>query len=428
MTPSISAVLRRSGAVWIVPVLAVGFALAPIPTLQPGLRLWPDLLSGVSAATAFLLPLAAGIAAYAAAKWKSPLRVRFSYGKPRITSATLLHFALTASALLMGFIVGTLVLVLYAVCTHVYGSPQISWICAIGASLVCVSAFGYAFGLVIGDRWFTAPAAAFILLGGFIYIMYFSNSPSAESLYPVQLRLGDVFLGPSTWSFFWLSLFYLTAGLTVLAAAFTCTVARQKTMVLTVVAATAAAVIAGGTVIALPEPEVEASTAHDYVCDDGTPEVCVNRGYQAALPELERVYGEMYAKTKGTDLIGAKLEQHLEGFEDDTRGGTRAIYIEALDDEFAEYSAFRYIERFGGMNACQSSASSASASSKNELAVSAVDAWLSGFDDSGFGFAGTPGRSQYQRLEKLNTRDGNAWFREHADAYADCSLTLDELP
>ncbi|MFV0433761.1 MAG: hypothetical protein ACK5LO_07275 [Leucobacter sp.] len=389
-----------------------------------GLRLWADLMSGIVSASTFVNPLVAGFSACFASRYTAPLGDRLHTSTRRSTAPLLLNFLGAFLPALTGFLLALGVLTVYAAAVGSYGAPSAVWLLKLASAMLVSCAFGYALGALTGSRWWTAPTSALTLLAGFLVITYRGAPDWIEQGYPLSVVIDDVFyrLIPLT-----------TIGQTVL------NVGISALLVLVVAGArlagprlpaaslwiTGVGIALGIALMSLGDWRyAEFYDPEDTVCEGSSPQICVNRGYQAALPELVRVFSELNTKAADTELATDRLEQ--EGIGEDPNPGARSLYLYELDEGFANSSASDYLWEYGATEACWERGDR----SEETIAVSVVNMWLSDYDEFGLAELGesAPGGLQYQRLNQLSPEQGNAWLREHIDAYFSCSLTLDDLP
>lgn len=392
-----------------------------------GLNLWANLVSGLSESTVITGPLAAGVCAWEAARWKGPAAARLVVASRPIWQIRLRHAAESSGPIVLAFPAALLVLAGYGVATGTYGAPFVPWLLALWACLILAASFGYAVGIVLGSRWYTAPLAVLSFFGLYVGIQSWNLPFGVRSLFPVITNLDTEFVRyiPAT---MWgqIALFGALSLLLLILANPVRGGRRTGTMV-ACTAAAAAAFAGGAVVISTNGQYVTGYNSRDFVCEGTAPDICLNRGYAEAYPQLAQRFALLNEKVAGTSLVATRLEQNIEGIGDAPAAGARSVYLEEVNDEGMDFSVFRYVNKYGDGPTCWSEDEPAY---DQYLAGMLVDLWLTEYDAYGFAEYDelTPGYAELQRMQQLSVAEGNAWLRQHERAYLDCTLTLSDLP
>lgn len=419
------AVIQRSGGILIGLFTAAICVIAAIAAQELGLHLWADFMTGLNSATTLLFPVVAGFMAFSGGRSVSALQARLRVSPHPEVLVHLHHFGAVITPVLLGYGIGMGTLVLYGQFIGAYGTPPVMWILELAAALICVAGLGYALGILIGNRWWIAPATALALFAGFAAIIYSARAPEwVELWYPMTIDSGSVFIDPVARTLGVQAIAYVCFGL-----AFVGLAAALKSSVKTIrryIPGACSALI--GTVmfsmVMLGEwPFAQVSKDFDYVCTGEEPEICLNRGYLDAEPELRDSFEAFNEKVAGTSLVAHAVEQRFIGLIDETVGESRAVDVIDLSPGFADYAVLDYLQNYGGSMNCWDKG-------RDETAVSVVDAWLSGYDENGLSEYGDeiPEASAYRQLLKLSPQQGNEWLRENINAYSSCALNLKDLP
>lgn len=159
---------------------------------------------------------------------------------------------------------------------------------------------------------------------------------------------------------------------------------------------------------------------HDDVCSGGSVEICLNRGYAAALTPLVRQITTMNARAAGTPLVAVRLQHGTDGGPA-PRAGFRNVYVDYFaGKQDIAFAVSRYVQEYGASPACQTGGALVGADAR-----AFVDAWLADYQ-TWFGYPG--GISRFRALQAMTTAEGNAWFRAHYRQYFTCTLRLSDLP
>ncbi len=414
------------------PASAGGIAVAlltvwlAIAAMAPGLRLWTDLVTGLSSASLYTGPLVAGVTAFDAARWSSFSRARSPFSAQPVMIVRLVHAVSVAIPIIAGYVLGLGVLAIYATVTNVYGNPYAPWLLAVGSAIVVAIGFGYSVGSVAGTYWFVPPAAALAFYAVFVASRSSRPSYGVISLFPYVTNIDSIFVEYVTSTMIgeivlWVSVATL---LIMLAQRGIRRIARFRSIAL-VAGLVAFALIGGHLVLQSDGQYTVGHNPGDFVCKTGALTVCLNPGYAQALPELYSQFRQLNMRTAGTALVAHRLEQNVEGVGDDPGTGARSVYLEQFGSrKDVELAAYRYVAKYGATPGCVSRGIEHESQSTTE-AIEDVNAWLSGFTDAVAGFSNL---SHFGRLTSMATHAGNVWFRAHQREYFACTLRLADLP
>ena len=395
-------------------------------SMTPGLRLWPDLVSGLTSATVYTGALAAGVTAFEAGRWSSFSRARSPVSVRPPMIVRLVHAVSIAVPLTFGYALGLGTLAIYSTATNVYGHPYAPWLLAVGAALVIAIGFGYLVGHLGGNYWFVPPAAALAFYTIFVASRSARPSYGVISLFPYVTNIDSIFDEYVTSTMIgqivlWLS---LTTLLIVLAQRGIRRIATLRNIAV-IALLVVGALIGGNLVIQSNGQYTIGHNPGDFVCETGGLTVCLNPGYARALPELYSQFRQLNLRTAGTALVANRLEQNLEGVGDDPGKGARSVYLEQFASrQDVELAAYRYVTKYGATPACLRNGIQRQSQSTTE-AIESVDAWLSGY---AYAVAGLSNVSHFTRLKSMTTHAGNVWFRAHQSEYFACTLRLADLP
>lgn len=412
--------LARTTTWWagaLVAVVEVGLALS---ARTPGLNLWADLVTGLSTAGLFSGVVAAGFAAFEAGRW-APVASQHGRATARSAALTrLLHAGVAAIPVLAGYLLALAVLTLCAIVTGTYGSPSVSWLVAIAATLVGATGFGWLVGMVGRGRWWVAPIAAVGFYAGYVIVSILPLPRGLQVLYPAVLAGDYVFVQPVLPTMLGITLFSLaTAVIAVLVAG----VSRRRSGRIAVLIGAVAGVVAlagVGASLSTGGQYTDTYNPDDFTCQHGGITVCLNPGYAAALPALHRQFAKVNRIAAGTPLAATRLEQNIEG-DPPPANGSRAIHLEQLaGPSDLTFAVYRYLTEYGISTSCRDTG----AYTTGPRAI--VDLWLSGSTET------RPQNAretrQYQALRAFSTQEGNTWLRRHYRQYAACTLTSRDLP
>lgn len=418
----------RHSSTWILAALVtVVTVLVALTSRRDGLDLWADVVTGLSQATIFTGPLAAGFCAFESSRWVGPASSRLS-GAVRVpVAARFLHASAVIFPVLFGYMLALAILALTGIFSGRYGAPYVLWLCALAASLVAAATFGYAVGIIGGrGKWYLAPLAALSFLALYVLSRAVPLPYGIRSLVPVVTNTDSVFVRHLPAAMVGQSLLFVGSSVLVL-----CIVGlgwRQATGRMIMLVA-GAVVITGVGAIAVLSTNGQYTTgfnSRDFVCDEEDAEltICLNRGYAQALPKLRKQFDELNRRAAGTDLVAVRLEQNVEGVGDEPGEGARSVYVEENNEFGVVFAASRYVTKYGGFYECDPE------DMGGLVAVSIVNTWLTGYDELGIGAFGdgAPGATEFQEFMKMDLHQGNQWMRAHETEYMTCTLVLSDLP
>lgn len=412
---TIKAVFLRSVVVPAAILLAIAATALTITYTTPGVRLWTDLVSGLTASSVFTGLIAAGAAAVESNRWRHSHRVRHASARRPRWSIRAVHACAVIVPLTLGFWVAVGALSVYAVLTHSYGTPSFVWLLSLFCALVLAGSVGYFVGAALPYRWYVGPAAALVFYAAYVILIIFRIPYGLLSLYPASSNLDSAFVRPVVKTFVGQSVFFLAASFILICfLAIGSHFSRRAAAVL--LTGVVIAIVGGGTVIST---NGLATTGHNpavYSCSGQDPTMCLNPGYVLASKALGQEFKAMNERAAGTDLVATRLEQNLEGNEDAPTPGSRIVYLEQWSTRRdLTFAVSRYVEMYGGLSHCSTAESG---DIENE-----VNVWLSDHNTS----YGDPD-PVVTKFNHLSVKAGNAWFRDHYDAYATCTLKMSDLP
>ncbi|NEM92152.1 hypothetical protein [Galbitalea soli] len=389
--------------------------------MTPGMRLWADVVTGLTSAALPTGTLAAGIAAFEANRWSNANRDRTMVGVREPVLVRAQHAAAVALPVLAGYLLALGILGVIAALTGTYGSPAVLWLASLGAGLLLATAVGYWAGSAFGAHWFVAPVGALTFVVGYVAATVGLPVFGMRALFPAGAAMDSVFTRTVDLTFLGKSACWL--GLTVILVVTSRgsrrpgTARRVPTIVVLVAGLTA---VTGGVVVIAENGQVTAAyNSRDFVCENDGFTLCLNRGYAVAMQPLHAAFAALNSRVDGTPLAAARLEQNVEGIGDLPARGARSVYVERLSSPSdIEFAVERYVKKYGAAPHC-------GVESIGVPAVDYVDTWLSGAD---YFSDGSPEPARLSALKRLSASEGNAWFRAHASAYFSCSLTLADLP
>jgi hypothetical protein len=417
---------RHSSTIVLGILLLILYPSLAFTCMHAGLNLWSDFVTGLSQASVYTGLLAAGFCAWEAGRWAAPGSTRLRAAVRASALVRLAHAVAIIVPAVAGFAFALTVLAIVGWTTGTYGAPSGPWVVTLAAALVAACSFGYTVGAILGRRWFVPPLAAVLFLSAFVVSRVVPVPHGVRSLYPVVLDADDVFvrhIAPTMWG--QSVLFVSVAVLLILLVGG----GGRRVLfprVLAIAALVAASVAGAAMVIATNGQYTTGYNHRDFVCSGSAPEICLNRGYAAALPAMKDRFAELNERSAGTSLTATRLEQNGEGIGDVTSAGARSVYLETVDDPGIGFAVSRYVDKYGGTATCDFD----SPDLTSFAAVSIVNTWLSGYDELGFEETDetTPEGAKYARFMQLGVEEGNAWLREHEAAYMACTLTLEDLP
>ncbi|WP_437583427.1 hypothetical protein ACSAGD_14205 [Paramicrobacterium sp. CJ85] len=336
------------------------------------------------------------------------------------------HATAMITPVLVGYGLALVTLTIYAKVTGTYGSPPAAWLTALASAIVLASAFGYAVGTLAGSRWYTPPLGAVLFFGFYVALRIAPVPYGVVSLYPVILNVDSVFVRHISLTMWGQTAVFISVALLLLLLAGGGWRPGTALRFGSTVAVLFVSALAGaGAVLATNGQYVTGHNSRDFVCNDSSPSICLNRGYAAAMPDLSSAMKRLNAKVAGTPLEATLIEQNVEGVGDAPSPQARSIYIEEINRFGITFAVSRYVTKYGGASSCE-----VNEDVENYLSVSIVDAWLSGYDELGIGDfpKNVPGAVEYRAFMSLNDADAHEWLRAHEDEYFSCELSLSDFP
>ncbi|HEU5222640.1 MAG TPA: hypothetical protein VFU07_03050 [Candidatus Lumbricidophila sp.] len=408
---------------------AIGIAgvLLALHARREGLNLWTDYITGLSQASIYTGTLAAGVSAWEARRTHKPLVARLLVSSRPVVAVRVAHFASVAAPLALGFVIGVALLWAIGLATGVYGSPFIPWIGALVGAILAASAFGYGVSAVSRNQWYSPPLAAILFFASYVILQLLHAPNWSRALFPVIMNVDSEFVAHVSTTMFGQIVAYLSFVILVPVLIAVAAKRRRGPSGFILVATLIAGVGLGASLIGLRNGQyVTGQNPGDFVCEGARPQVCVNPGYRAGLAKLVTAFAELSQKSSDSDLIASRLEQQVEGIGDSPTRPARSLYIEDLSESGIAFSVARYVDRYGGGIACRTSEHTYD----QHLANAVVQAWLSNFDELGFGGASPmePGAAEFRRLTALGPVAARSWFGNHVRQYMSCGLTLADLP
>lgn len=402
-------------------VFVVSFSL-PLVTLTPGLKLWPDLVNGLSVASVYNGVVVSGIAAYEAAKWRTNNldRVRLSSKSQLAIQAQ--HLCAIVMAQLVGFVLAVVALTIYAQINGFYGSPSIPWLGAIAAALVISAVFGYVIGFVLGTAWFVPPLVAVGYFFTYMMVRASALPNGIKAMYPSITENDHVFVKHLNSAMYgqimlWLGLSLLLLLLVTRSTGIGSRV--QPSMMSLGGLAIAIAIGGAGTLVVSNGQYTTGYNSRDFSCEGQHVVICLNKGYQAAYEPLSEAIDYMNLRVAGTPVEARLLEQNVEGYGDEPSPNARSIYLEQLDTpNDISFVVERYLQAYGSPNCIFSTGSEATVNLF-------VNSWLS---DSHFYNEAIADDARYQSLLALDAKEGAEWFKKNYAKYASCDLKFKDLP
>lgn len=291
--------LRRSLALWLLPLFVVVTGYAAIGELPEGVWLWPHTSVSVQAALVLVGPLAAGLSAWVAARNRRQNIEELLVTAPLSAAARdLTTWAATAALICFSYVLVAVSLILATLWGATWGAPAVGPVLA-GLFALCMhSAIGYAVGYFL-PRLFTAPLVAiadYLLQGyiGFFLVSFLSPvaTPNADAfygLYPTVSATQAVwFLGVSAIA---LGLVALRGRVRVATSWFSIGTA----LVVTIGAAT----LLMQTDTSSPAEADTNRLGFDPVCQEERIDICVHPAYEAMLPEVATKANEVATPLAG---------------------------------------------------------------------------------------------------------------------------------
>ena len=313
-----------------------------------------------------------------------------------------------------------------------YGHPHLPWLIALWATFAAAWAWGYLFGVTLGQRWFTAPLAGIVYFGMYVVISTAHLPYGVRSLFPVLLNrdtefakyLSATMLGQAIWFTGLAILSFSLAKLIALHKA-----KRQQPLALTAaqLVATLAIAVPGALIVVQNNGQYLTGYNHrDFECRDGSVEICLNVGYAAAMPGAQDRFTRLSQITEGTNLQPSVLEQNVEGIGDSPSPGARSLYLEEVSGPGLDQAVIRYVEKYGGFETCWAM----ERSNENVLAIAIVNSRIAGFDpyflnelhpqDQGF--------TEWSSISSITDSEFSHWLVDHEDKFQSCTLQLSDLP
>ena len=393
---------------------------------RPGLNLWADFVTGLSQSTVVTGPLAAGFAAIVVSSWTKS-------ATPRIRVATksgwlILLRALNALLvpLLVSFPLSVFLVGIYSYLTGTYGAPHPPWLLCLWACSIGAIGFGASLGFVLAGRWYVAPLASLLFLGGHILASSLDLRFGVRSLFPTVVNqdtefaiyFSDTMLAQA-------ALFISVSALMVVLAFQSVTRKLARSASLTVLLLLFS-IYSGALVLNRNGQYLTGFNHRDFVCGGDALVICLNRGYADGLHPLSEAFTTPMNRVDGTPLAPALLEQNVQGVGDEPSQGARSIYIESIDEDGISLAVYRYFETYGGVTSCMES----TRTTEQVLATLIVTGWLAGYDE--VGFSESPKSSiewqKWNGLHELSEHVAIDWFNTHYVEFMDCTLTLSDLP
>lgn len=176
--------VRRSMAVWVLPILVVSAALEANNTLlQRRVLLWPDISAMVGDLIVFLGPLVGGVAAWIAGRDSRRGMGELLDTTPRPAMVRKLHIwgAATTWGVVAYVIVGTGLLA-YSFVRDAWGTPDVPDLLLGLLATPAYAALGFALGVWAPGR-FTAPLTAILLFAVQVYLSGFLSAQESAAAY-----------------------------------------------------------------------------------------------------------------------------------------------------------------------------------------------------------------------------------------------------
>lgn len=417
------ATARRSATLpagFIIAGLVVWLALS---SRTPGLYLWSDLVTGLSAVSLYAGVIAAGFTAFQAGRWALPAQDRYELSARSRVLIRAAHAAGVLAPIIIGFVLGLVALEIISLATGTYGSPFIPWLLAFAAGLFLASAAGYAVGALLGGAWFVAPAAA----AGFYALYVLTRSLplpyGVKSLYPVITNNDSVFVRHLAMTMWGQITLWCALGITLVLISGVQWHRNKRSRFLSATAAVVlagAAILGSATVIGTNGQYVTGYNSRDFTCESSSATLCLNRGYAAAMNPLLEQVDKTNTRAAGTPLVATRLEQNVEGVGDEPAPDARSIYVQQLAPGAMQFAVYRYLGKYGATPACNDTSDV-----QNLFATYYVDSWLSDYSDYDEEY---PSRQVLTNLRALPDPESNAWFKANVDKYLSCTLRYSDFP
>lgn len=425
--------IRHSSTLFLGILIAVTCVSLAFATRRDGLNLWPDLVTGLSQSSVYTGVLAAGFCAWEAGRWVGPATARMP-GAFRIASvARIIHFVGVVTPIVLGFLASLVTLAVYGLVTGTYGAPSLPWLLVLVCAIVAASALGYAIGVVGGRRWYVAPLGAVLFFVLYVLVQILPLPYGVRSLYPVILNMDSEFvrhIETTMWGQIAAFLAASAALLLIVGGGWRRSSRKHFGIAIVVIGIIG---IGGVSLVQSTNGQyVTGFNSRDFACSGDIPEICLNKGYVSAMPELARRFESLNEKSEGTALTATLIEQNVEGIGDEPSANARSVYIEGISELDLSFAISRYVGKYGGGAACNLASVDIDQDEIDQFfAVSIVDTWLTGYDAAGYASnenSEMPGRAQFERFMKLTPAEGNEWLRENFTAYSQCELQLTDLP
>lgn len=289
--------IRRSTGAWLFPLVLVAIWYISTQGRADGVWLWPDASLSIQSTIALVGPLAAGLAAWTAARNRRGIVQELLAITPRSAlSRDLASWVATTFWFVLAYVLAASFVYLQGYLGGAWGSPVL-WPVVVGfLSIVTNSALGYAAGYYLPSTAIAPIAATVIFLLQFAPI--YLNGP-AHHLTPLGEGLTrsvfhgvlpNLFIGQTLW----------LLGLTGAALA-AIAIKQRPGRVLSfglmispaIVAALGAVLLLNTSPWATPKQMAAATVPYNEVCAKRHIPVCVHPAYESLLPETATVVGEV---------------------------------------------------------------------------------------------------------------------------------------
>lgn len=397
-------------------IALLGTALA-LSNHTAGFNLWPDRVNGLTNASVLMGVIAAGVSSIEANRWQHFQRVKLKTAfRPRLV-ARASHAVAVVLPSVVGFWIAVTIVSVQATFSGAYGAPSWLWLTSLGFGVAFAGTLGYAVGSLLPHKWFVGPGTGILFYALYVVLLVSGLPYGIVSLFPASSNYDSIFTVKITSTLLGQSVFFVAASaLTLLLIGFR---RRRTPLALVSLGLVGLVLVASSGVVIARHGQV--TTGHnpgDFTCVGQTPVVCLNTGYATAGEALHAEFERLTDLTEGTPLAPERLEQNVQGIGDEPAPDSRSLYLEqwaARDD--LTFSVFRYVKEYGGAMQCMSS--------DGGYLEAQVDSWLADFYES---TAGSDDNAVSRRLAALTSEEGAHWFKSNYDAYASCSLTMDDLP
>lgn len=164
-------------------------------------------------------------------------------------------------------------------------------------------------------------------------------------------------------------------------------------------------------------------------CAGNAPVICLHPAFEGLRPELASTFGSLMQKLAGTPGYAEKIEHRPRGIGQDPAAGTKAFFLDHAKPSDSRIASAEYVEGLRDPDECYGTDTSASLPWS-----SIVYQWLTETlpdPDSDTQYAGALDPSERRKVREqflaLTESERHAWFVDHYDRFATCTLVASDF-